>query len=88
VNPAVLLLDEPTSALDPIAAWKIEELLYALKSRCTVALVTHNLRQAARISNRTAFFLGGEMVECAPTERLFSMPKDRRTEDYITGRYG
>ena len=88
VNPEVLLLDEPTSALDPIAAGKIEELLYALKSRCTVALVTHNLRQAARISNWTAFFLGGEMVECAPTERLFSMPKDRRTEDYITGRYG
>ena len=88
VNPEVLLLDEPTSALDPIAAGKIEELLYALKGRCTVAVVTHNLRQAARISDRTAFFLGGEMVEYAPTERLFSMPKDRRTEDYITGRYG
>ena len=88
VEPEVLLMDEPTSALDPISTAKIEELVLTLKDRYTVLLVTHNMQQAVRTSDRTAFFLMGEMVEFAPTEELFSQPGDRRTEDYITGRFG
>ena len=80
--------DEPTSALDPISTTKIEDLMSELKRRYTVVIVTHNMQQAVRISDRTAFFLLGEMVEYAKTEDLFSMPKDKRTEDYITGRFG
>ena len=81
-------MDVPTSALDPISTMKVEDLMCELKSRYTVAIVTHNMQQAARISDRTAFFLVGEMVECGPTSEIFSMPKDKRTEDYITGRFG
>ena len=81
-------MDEPTSALDPISTAKIEELVLTLKDRYTVLLVTHNMQQAVRTSDRTAFFLMGEMVEFAPTEELFSQPGDQRTEDYITGRFG
>ncbi len=88
VEPEVLLMDEPTSALDPISTMKVEELMSSLKSRYTVVIVTHNMQQAARISDRTAFFLVGEMVECGPTAEIFSMPRDKRTEDYITGRFG
>jgi len=88
VEPEVLLMDEPTSALDPISTMKVEDLMCELKSRYTVAIVTHNMQQAARISDRTAFFLVGEMVECGKTTELFSMPRDKRTEDYITGRFG
>ena len=88
VQPEVLLMDEPTSALDPISTSKIEELCLELKGRYTIAIVTHNMQQAVRISDVTAFFLLGEMVECGRTERLFSMPRDKRTEDYITGRFG
>ena len=88
VQPEVLLMDEPTSALDPISTSKIEELCLELKGRYTIAIVTHNMQQAVRISDVTAFFLLGEMVECGQTEKLFSMPRDRRTEDYITGRFG
>ena len=88
VEPEVLLMDEPTSALDPISTAKIEELVLTLKDRYTVLLVTHNMQQAVRTSDRTAFFLMGEMVEFAPTEELFSQPGDQRTEDYITGRFG
>lgn len=88
VSPEVILMDEPTSALDPISTTKIEDLMSELKRRYTVAIVTHNMQQAVRISDRTAFFLLGEMVEYAKTEDLFSMPKDKRTEDYITGRFG
>ena len=88
VQPDVLLMDEPTSALDPISTMKIEELMSDLKQQYTVVIVTHNLQQAARISDRTAFFLLGEMVEFDETERMFSMPSDKRTEDYITGRFG
>lgn len=88
VEPEVLLMDEPTSALDPISTMKIEELMSELKKNYTVAIVTHNMQQAARISDKTVFFLLGEMVECGKTEELFSMPKDKRTEDYITGRFG
>ncbi len=88
VQPEVLLMDEPTSALDPISTSKIEELCLELKGRYTIAIVTHNMQQAVRISDVTAFFLLGEMVECGQTERLFSMPRDKRTEDYITGRFG
>ena len=88
VQPEVLLMDEPTSALDPISTSKIEELGMELKGRYTIAIVTHNMQQAVRISDVTAFFLLGEMVECGRTERLFSMPRDKRTEDYITGRFG
>ena len=88
VEPEVLLMDEPTSALDPISTLKIEDLMAELKQKYTVAIVTHNMQQAARISDYTAFFLLGEMVEYAPTSRLFSMPEDKRTEDYITGRFG
>ena len=88
VEPEVLLLDEPTSALDPISTGKIEELLLQLKGKYSILIVTHNMQQAARISDCTAFFLLGEMVECADTDTLFSIPKDQRTEDYITGRFG
>ena len=88
VEPEVLLMDEPTSALDPISTSKIEDLVLELKKDYTIVMVTHNMQQAARISDQTAFFLLGEVVECSPTQELFSMPKDKRTEDYITGRFG
>lgn len=88
VEPEVLLMDEPTSALDPISTLKIEELMEELKKKYTVAVVTHNMQQAARVSDDTAFFLVGEMVEFDSTQRIFSRPKDKRTEDYITGRFG
>ncbi|MFO8101973.1 MAG: phosphate ABC transporter ATP-binding protein PstB [Dehalococcoidia bacterium] len=88
VEPEVILMDEPCSALDPIATLKIEELMQDLKKRYTIVIVTHNMQQAARVSDRTGFFLMGELVECGLTEELFSRPGDRRTEDYITGRFG
>lgn len=88
VEPEVLLMDEPTSALDPISTLKIEDLMSDLKEKYTVAIVTHNMQQAARISDYTAFFLVGDMVEFAETETLFTRPTDKRTEDYITGRFG
>lgn len=88
VEPEVLLMDEPTSALDPISTLKIEELMESLKKKYTVAIVTHNMQQAARVSDDTAFFLVGEVVEFAATQDIFSRPKDKRTEDYITGRFG
>ena len=88
VNPEVLLMDEPTSALDPISTSKIEELVGELKKTYTIIIVTHNMQQAARISDTTAFFLLGSMVECAPTQTMFSNPRDKRTEDYISGRFG
>ncbi|RDU23884.1 phosphate ABC transporter ATP-binding protein PstB [Anaerosacchariphilus polymeriproducens] len=88
VEPEVLLMDEPTSALDPISTSKIEDLAVKLKDDYTIIMVTHNMQQAARISDRTAFFLLGEVVEYNDTETLFSMPSDKRTEDYITGRFG
>ena len=87
-EPEVLLMDEPTSALDPISTSRIEELAMELKKDYTIVMVTHNMQQAARISDKTAFFLLGDMVEFGPTEKIFSMPQDRRTEDYITGRFG
>ena len=88
VEPKVLLMDEPTSALDPISTSKMEELAAALTKAYTIIMVTHNMQQAARISDRTAFFLLGKMIEYGETEQIFSMPKDKRTEDYITGRFG
>ena len=88
VDPDVLLMDEPTSALDPISTTRIEELAMELKSKYTIIIVTHNMQQALRISNKTAFFLLGELVECDDTEKIFSKPQDKRTEDYITGRFG
>lgn len=88
VKPEVLLMDEPTSALDPISTIKIEELMSELKKDYTVAIVTHNMQQAARISDYTSFFLTGEMIEMGSTDDIFSRPKDKRTEDYITGRFG
>ena len=88
VEPEVILMDEPTSALDPISTLKIEDLMSELKDKYTVAIVTHNMQQAARISDYTAFFLVGEVVEFAATDTLFTRPKDKRTEDYITGRFG
>ena len=88
VEPEVLLMDESTSALDPISTSKIEDLAMELKKQYTIVIVTHNMQQAARISDNTAFFLLGEMVEMGKTESLFSMPRDKRTEDYITGRFG
>ena len=88
VEPEVILMDEPTSALDPISTSKIEDLAVELKEKYTIIIVTHNMQQAARISDKTAFFLLGDMVEFDKTETLFSMPKDKRTEDYITGRFG
>ncbi len=88
VQPEVLLMDEPTSALDPISTGKIEELALRLKNDYTIIIVTHNMQQAVRISDTTAFFLLGEVIEHAPSEQLFSAPADKRTEDYITGRFG
>lgn len=88
VEPEVLLMDEPTSALDPISTSRIEDLAVELKKSYTIVIVTHNMQQAARISDKTAFFLLGEIIEYADTESLFSVPKDKRTEDYITGRFG
>ena len=88
VHPEVLLMDEPTSALDPISTSKIEDLALELKKDYTIVMVTHNMQQAVRVSDNTAFFLLGEVVEYGNTEGLFSMPKDKRTEDYITGRFG
>lgn len=88
VEPDVLLMDEPTSALDPASTMKIEDLMSELKNDYTVVIVTHNMQQAARISDKTAFFLIGELVEIGNTDEVFSMPKDKRTEDYITGRFG
>ncbi|NLT94132.1 MAG: phosphate ABC transporter ATP-binding protein [Clostridia bacterium] len=88
VEPEVLLMDEPTSALDPISTLRIEELIQDLKKEYTIVIVTHNMQQAARISDYTAFFLNGEMVEYDRTENIFTKPKDKRTEDYITGRFG
>ena len=88
VHPEVLLMDEPTSALDPISTSKIEELAIELKGKYTIVIVTHNMQQATRISDKTAFFLLGEVVEFDDTDKLFSMPSDKRTEDYITGRFG
>jgi len=87
-HPEVLLLDEPCSALDPIATQRIEELLYELKSQLTIVIVTHNLQQAARVSDTTAFFYIGSLVEHGPTDRIFTSPKEERTEAYITGRFG
>ena len=88
VEPQVLLMDEPTSALDPISTSKIEELAIELKKRYTIVIVTHNMQQALRISDRTAFFLLGELIEYDDTEKMFSTPSEKRTEDYITGRFG
>ncbi|MEG1804896.1 MAG: phosphate ABC transporter ATP-binding protein PstB [Clostridia bacterium] len=88
VQPEALLMDEPTSALDPISTGKIEELALELKNKYTIVIVTHNMQQATRISDKTAFFLLGEVVEFGETEKIFSNPKDKRTEDYITGRFG
>lgn len=88
VAPEVLLMDEPTSALDPISTSRIEDLINELKGQYTIVIVTHNMQQAARISDQTAFFLHGDMVECAPTLDIFAHPADKRTEDYITGRFG
>ena len=88
VEPKVLLMDEPTSALDPISTSRIEELAEELKEKYTIVMVTHNMQQAVRISDYTAFFLLGELVEFGETEKLFSQPMDKRTEDYITGRFG
>ena len=88
MEPEVLLMDEPTSALDPISTSKIEDLALQLKQDYTIVMVTHNMQQAARISDRTAFFLLGEVIEYDDTQKLFSIPQDKRTEDYITGRFG
>ncbi len=88
VQPEILLMDEPTSALDPISTSKIEDLAIELKEKYTIIIVTHNMQQATRISDQTAFFLLGEVVEMNETEKLFDMPQDKRTEDYITGRFG
>ena len=88
VQPEVILMDEPTSALDPISTQKIEELIQELKQEYTILIVTHNMQQAVRISEKTVFFLNGEIIESGDTEQIFSFPKDKRTEDYITGRFG
>ncbi|MGH2485286.1 MAG: phosphate ABC transporter ATP-binding protein PstB [Ktedonobacterales bacterium] len=88
VEPEMILMDEPASALDPIATLKIEELIYQLKERYSIAIVTHNLQQAGRVSQYTGFFLTGNMIEFAPTTQIFSRPQDKRTEDFITGRFG
>ena len=88
VEPEVILMHEPTSALDPISTSKIEDLVIDLKNKYTIIMVTHNMQQATRVSDKTAFFLLGDMIEYGDTEELFSMPKDKRTEDYITGRFG
>ena len=88
VDPEVLLMDEPTSALDPISTSKIEDLVLELKKKYTILIVTHNMQQAARISDKTAFFLLGDLIEFGKTDKLFSMPENKKTEDYITGRFG
>ncbi len=88
VEPEVILMDEPTSALDPLATLKIEDLVHELRNNYTIIIVTHNMQQAARISDQTAFFLHGEVVEYGPTKKIFRVPEDKRTEDYITGRFG
>ncbi len=88
VNPEVILMDEPTSALDPISTSKIEDLVIELKKNYTIVMVTHNMQQATRVSDKTVFFLLGEIIEHGKTEKLFSIPRDKRTEDYITGRFG
>jgi len=88
IEPEVILMDEPCSALDPIATAKIEELMQQLKKNYTIAIVTHNMQQAARVSDWTGFFLLGELIEYSKTGELFSRPQDKRTEDYITGRFG
>ena len=88
VEPDVLLMDEPTSALDPISTLKIEELMEELKKKYTVVIVTHNMQQAARVSDETAFFLLGELIECDTTDNIFSRPQQKKTEEYITGRFG
>ena len=88
VQPKILLMDEPTSALDPISTSRIEELVLELKEKYTIVMVTHNMQQAVRVSDHTAFFLLGELVEFGKTDDIFSQPKDQRTEDYITGRFG
>jgi phosphate transport system ATP-binding protein len=88
VEPEVILMDEPTSALDPISTMKIEELINELKNKYTIIIVTHNMQQAGRVSDYTAFFLNGELIESGPTDRVLYNPKDKRTEDYITGRFG
>ena len=88
VQPKILLMDEPTSALDPISTSRIEELVMELKEKYTIVMVTHNMQQAVRVSDYTAFFLLGELVEFGKTDEIFSQPKDQRTEDYITGRFG
>ena len=88
VEPEVILMDEPTSALDPISTSKIEDLAMELKKDYTIVMVTHNMQQATRVSDTTAFFLLGDMIEADDTEKLFSTPRDKRTEDYITGRFG
>lgn len=88
VEPEVLLMDEPTSALDPVSTSKIEDLAMELKTKYTIIIVTHNMRQAVRIADKTAFFLTGEIIEYDSTEKMFSNPSDKRTEDYITGRFG
>jgi phosphate transport system ATP-binding protein len=88
VEPEVILMDEPCSALDPIATLKIEELIEQLKTRVTIVIVTHNMQQAARVADRTAFMLGGELVEVAPTQKIFTNPEDPRTEEYVTGKFG
>jgi phosphate transport system ATP-binding protein len=88
VEPEVVLMDEPCSALDPQATLRIEELITELKNRYTIAIVTHNMQQAARVADSTAFMLNGELVEHAPTDKIFTNPSDKRTEDYVTGRFG
>lgn len=88
VKPKILLMDEPTSALDPISTSKIEDLISELKTKLTIVIVTHNMQQAVRVSDKTAFFLLGELIEYVDTEKMFSFPEDKRTEDYITGRFG
>ena len=88
VQPHVLLMDEPTSALDPISTSRIEDLIQELKANYTIVIVTHNMQQAVRVSDTTAFFLLGDLVEYGDTEKIFSTPADKRTEDYITGRFG
>ncbi|HSN92576.1 MAG TPA: phosphate ABC transporter ATP-binding protein PstB [Anaeromyxobacteraceae bacterium] len=88
VEPEVVLMDEPASALDPIATAKIEDLIHQLKERYTIVIVTHNMQQAARVSDQTAFFYMGELVEVGPTERIFTNPSEQRTEDYVTGKFG
>ena len=87
-NPEILLMDEPTSALDPISTGKIEELMEDLKKDLTIIIVTHNMQQATRIADKTAYFLLGELIEYGDTEKIFSSPEDKRTENYITGRFG